>query len=161
MKICNKEAMKLIKELESKKNYVVCAEDRQSRVQYKDGEARPDSGYDYAETRKRIADIDAQIVKIKHALAKANCEIKVEEFGVTLGEALVMLAQMNGELSRLEFLAGSLQSSVTITANGVTVHNDCLYDVEKAAKDAEKLTAEINKLQVAIDRANLVNYYEI
>ncbi len=161
MKICNKEAMKLIKELESKKNYIVSEEDRQSHVQYKDGEARPSNGYDYAKTRKKIAEIDAKIVKIKYALSKANCEIKVEEFGVTLGEALVMLAQMNCELSRLEYLSNSLQSSTSITANGVTVHNDCLYDVATAAADAEKLTAKINKLQVAIDRANLVNFYEI
>ncbi len=161
MKICNKEAMKLIKELENKKNYIVNEETRQCHVQYKDGEARPNNDYDYSKTRKKIADIDAQIVKIKYALSKANCEIKVDEFGVTLGEALVMLAQMNGELSRLECLSNSLQNVTTVTANGVSIHNDCLYDVATAADDAEKLTAKINKLQVAIDRANLVNFYEI
>ena len=161
MKICNKEAMKLIKELESKKNYLLSAEDRQSHVQYKDGETRPSNGYDYAKTRKKVAEIDAQIGKIKHALSKANCEIVVDEFNVTLGEALVMLAQYNSELSRLTYLANALQVTTSITPNGVTVFNECLYNVETAAKDAENLTAKINKLQVAIDRANLVNFYEI
>ena len=37
----------------------------------------------------------------------------------------------------------------------------CNYDVETALKDYESLRLVINRLQVAIDRANLTNYVEV
>lgn len=161
MKVCHKEAMKLIKELENKKTYVLRNENKLNSVRYRDGEARPETGYDYAATRAEVKKIDEQIRHIKHELAKANCKVLVDDFKITLGEALIYLAQLNNEQSRLESLSDEKQSDTSITPNGIVIHEDCLYDVEVAARDAEKLTAEINKLQVAIDRANLVNFIEI
>ena len=53
------------------------------------------------------------------------------------------------------------QSEMEITNNGVVIREECLYDIKQAASDAEKLNNRISKLQVAIDRANLMNYIEI
>ena len=161
MKVCNTEAMKKIKELEAQKASIVYDEQNRSCVSYKEGEQKAASKYDYASARENIARFDEQIRKIKHALAAANCTVILPEFGITIGEALVYLAQLNGELDRLSFLASRDKLSRRITANGVLEYTECLYEPSKAEKDKEQLYSKICKLQVAIDRANLTNYIEI
>ena len=141
MKVCHKEAMKRVKELEDKKERIINSENLLSSVTYKDGETPPKSEYSYSQTRKQIQAIDG--------------------FDITLGEALVYLAQLNAELQRINLLADTKQTATTITANGVTVHCDCAYNVKTAVADAEAVNEKIGSLQVAIDRANLVNYIEI
>jgi hypothetical protein len=153
--------MKLVKTLEEKKKLVVFTENNRSRVSYKEGEEKVTTKYDYAATRKEIAEIDEQVRNIKHALAKANCSVVIDDFGITIGEALVYLAQLNAEYSRLDNLSGYDKLSREITSNGVLEYTECLFDPEQAETDQKVLYSKICKLQVAIDRANLVNFIEI
>ena len=161
MKLCNSEAMKAIKELEEKRQLIIYNEDKRSRISYKEGEQKVINKYDYKETRKNVAEIDGRIRKIKHALAVCNCTAVVDDFGITIGEALVYLAQLNTEYRQLDDLTDYNKLSRRITANGVLEYTECLYDPEEVARDMEELHAKIGKLQVAIDRANLTNYIEI
>lgn len=161
MKMCHSEAMKLVKELEERKKTVVATEMTRSKVSYKEGEEKAATKYDYAATRKEIAQIDGQIRKIKHALAKANCEVEVERFGITIGEALVYLAQLNVEYTRLQLLSNQEKLTRRITANGVLEYTECLYDPEEAEREQKRVYQTICKLQVAIDRANLMHEIEI
>lgn len=161
MKMCNSEAMKAIKELEEKKRNIVYTENNRSRVSYKENEEKVLTKYDYAKTREEIAKIDEQIRKIKHALAVCNCHTVVDDFGITIGEALVYLAQLNTEYRQLDELSESPKLARRITANGVLEYTECLYDPEEVVRDLEALHSKICKLQVAIDRANLTNYIEI
>ncbi len=161
MKVCNSEAMKLIKDLEEKKQLLISNEDKRSRISYKEGEEKVINRYDYDQTRKEVAKIDERIRKIKHALAKCNCTAVIDGFGITIGEALVYLAQLNTEYGQLDELSNYNKLSRRITANGVLEYTECLYDPEKVAEDMDVLHTKIGKLQVAIDRANLNNYVEI
>ncbi len=161
MKVCHKEAMKAVKELEQQKAYLLRSENRLCSVTFKDGEEKPSSDYNYKATRKEIARLDGEIRRIKQALAVANCAVKIDDFNITIGEALILLAQLNNEHAQLERLAEEVQLSRSITQTGIVVHRECLYDVKTAAKDADALNKKINKLQVALDRANLVNFVEI
>lgn len=161
MKMCNSEAMKAVKELEQKKKNILYTEDSRSTVSYKEGEKKVTTNYDYAATRKAIAEIDGKIRTIKHALAVCNCTAKVDDFGITIGEALVYLAQLNAEYSQLDNLSDRNKLSRRITANGVLEYTECLYDPDEVIKEMEELHAKICKLQVAIDRANLTNYIEV
>lgn len=161
MKICNSEAMKLIKELEEKKKNVLYNENCRSRISYKENEEKVLTKYVYAETREVIAEIDGKIRKIKHALAVCNCTAVVDDFGITIGEALVYLAQLNAEYKQLENLGAHNKLSRRITVNGVLEYTECLYEPEEVVRDMEALHAKIGKLQVAVDRANLTNYIEV
>ncbi len=161
MKMCNSEAMKAIKELEEKKSNIIYTEDYRSKVSYKEGEEKVLTKYDYAATRKAVAEIDERIRKIKHALAVCNCTAVVDDFDMTIGEALVYLAQLNAEYKQLDDLSQNDKLSRRITANGVLEYTECLYDPEEATRDCEALHSKICKLQVAIDRANLTNYIEV
>lgn len=161
MKICNSEAMKLIKELETRKSIIVYTEENRSRVSYKEDEVKCVSKYSYEDTRKEIEEIDLQIRKIKHALACANCTVMVDGFDITIGEALVYLAQLNAEYSRLDDLGEYDKLSRRITSNGVLEYTECLYDPDKVIEEQKKLYSIICKLQVAIDKANLTNLIDI
>ncbi|MCM1546199.1 MAG: hypothetical protein NC033_04095 [Clostridiales bacterium] len=161
MKMCNSEAMKAVRELEEKKRNILIVENGRSRIAYKEGEKKVLTNYDYAKTRKDIAEIDGRIRKIKHALAVCNCTAKIDDFNITIGEALVYLAQLNAEYSQLGGLGAYNKLSRRITANGVLEYTECLYEPDEVIKEAEELHAKICKLQVAIDRANLTNYIEV
>ncbi|MCM1130246.1 MAG: hypothetical protein NC310_00090 [Roseburia sp.] len=161
MKVCNSEAMKYIKELERQKDILLYTENNRSTISYKEGEVKQASKYDYEATRKGIEEINAKIRKIKHVLSIANTTTVVDGFDMTIGEALVYLAQLNLEYEQVSRLAARDKLSRRITANGVLEYTECVYDPEQAEAKQEEIYATIAKLQVAIDRANLTHFIEI
>lgn len=161
MKVCHMEAMKQIRLLEEEKNLLLEKERESFHVSYKEGERRLDTGYSYQHTREQVTALDARIREIKSALARANCVCRVEGFDLTIGEALVMLAQWNAEYGRLGMLAAQQQLSRRITANGILEYTECLYDVNEVARERNALKQRIGSLQIAIDRANLLSEIEI
>lgn len=161
MKVCNMQAMKMVKELEARKDTLIHNEDSRCTVSYKEGEAKVVPDYDYGKTRAEIRALDDRIRAVRFALAKANVEAKVDGFGITIGEALVLLAQMQNERAQIESLTGRQQVSRRITANGVLEYTECVYSIDKAVEDLEALRVRIGELQIAIDRANLVHMIEI
>lgn len=161
MKVCNSEAMKKVKALEEELNKLRFYEAQNSMISYKEGEKKIKVDYDYSKTRKEIEKINAEIRKIKNALAVANSTFKIDELSITIGEALVYLAQLNSEYNNLSQLASRNKISRRITQNGVLEYTECTYDTDEAKKDQKEVFAKIGKLQVAIDRANLNCFIEI
>ena len=77
MKMTLTEAMKLIKELDREKDDLIAFEDRNCYCSFKENETKVPTGYDYGATRKRVDEIDAEVLKIRFALARANTAIAV------------------------------------------------------------------------------------
>lgn len=161
MRLCNSELIKKVNELRDKKAKLLTNERNRCKIKYKDGEKKVDVAYSYGKTREQIDKIDDEIRRLKNLVAKANCTAVVEDFEVSIGEALVLLAQMNEKLSVLERLASDQQLTRATTYGGVVEYEECLYDVEKVDLSAEQLRSKIAKLQIAIDRANLNTYSEL
>ena len=161
MKVCNSEAMKYIKELERQKDILLYTENNRSTISYKEDEVKQASKYDYETTRKGIEELNEKIRKIKHLLSVANTTTIVDGFNMTIGEALVYLAQLNSEYEQVSRLAARDKVSRRITANGVLEYTECVYDPETAEAKQKEIYATIAKLQVAIDRANLTHFIEI
>lgn len=161
MKICHMEAMKIVKELEQQKNILIADEDNRCTVSYREDEEKVVLNYNYDETRAKIKEIDDKVRMIKSKLAKSNCTVLVDGFDVTIGEALVLLAQLQNEIQQLDYLADKEQLTRRITYNGVVEYTECNYDVEKVKADLQTLRTKVGKLQVAIDRANLVTEIDI
>ena len=160
MKMCHTEAMKLIKELEQLKEQLISFEDRCCKVSYREDEAKAASSYDYQTTRAKIEELDERVLAIRSALSKANCSVSVDD-KFTISEALVRLAQLQKKCAQLDFLSRQRQLSRRITENGTLEFTECNYDVAKATADMADVRGEINRLQIAIDRANLNNYIEV
>ena len=161
MKACHTEVMKMIRELEEQKSLLLQKEDEISTVSYREDEKKIDEGYSYDSVRKSVRELDDRVRKLRSTLAKANCTVKVDKFNVTIGEALIMLAQLQHERMQVESLARRRQITRRITANGVLEFTECAYDIQKASDDAKALRDTINDLQMAIDRANLTNFVEV
>ena len=161
MNVCIAEAMKLIKELEEEKEMLVYGENRRCTVSYKEGEQKVLPDYNYQETRQRIAELDGEVRRIKFIISQANCKIQLDGFGISICEGLILLAQYRKELGRLSRLATREQVTRRITPNGVLEYTECLYDVKDAVQAQKDLNNLIGKLQVAIDKANLVNEVEL
>ena len=161
MNICHMEAMKEIRALEEKKELLLSNESERSRVSYKEGERKVDTGYSYRETRDEVARLDARIREIRSAVALANCTVRLDGFDCTIGEGLVMLAQWNAEYERLSRMCRSQQKTRRITANGVLEYTECLFDVSEVERERDELRRRIGSLQVAIDRANLTSFVEV
>lgn len=161
MKICNSEAMKQIKMFEDELAKLRDNEEMNNTVSYKEGEKKVEVNYDYTKTRQEVARINAEIRKIKKALAIANSTFLIDDFNITIGEALIYLAQLNREYYKLSDLVNRNKISRRITPNGVIEYTECTYDPEQAKLDQKEIFSTINKLQVAIDRANLTCFIEI
>lgn len=161
MKVCNAEAMKKIKGLEEELNKIKYNEETNCTISYKEGEEKNLPNYNYLETRKNIERINKEIRNIKNALQVANSTYKIDIFNITIGEALVYLAQLNNEYSSLNNLSTKNKISRRITQNGVVEYTECIYDPEQVKKEEKELYEKIGKLQVAIDRANLNCIIEI
>lgn len=161
MRVCHTVAMKAIKEYEEQKRLLLETENRNCITSYKETEKKLTNDYNYAKVRKDVQVIDEKIRKIKAILAYANATVKVDTFDITIGEALVLLAQLQKEKDQVEYLSSRTQLTRRITPNGVLEYTECCYDVEKAKADAIDLRNKISNLQIAIDRANLTNYIEI
>lgn len=161
MKMCHSEVIKYIKELESKKSVLLRQESNDCTYSYQDEANKIVPIYSYKKTRQAVDELDTKIRKLRHALAVANCTVVVEEFGVTLGEALVMLAQYQNKCELLSNMSSRQQISQRSSYVGKMEITCCNYDVEKVLQDYESLRLLIGRLQVAIDRANLTNYVEV
>ena len=160
MKMCLSEGMKRIKELEKRKEALLFNETRRMCVSYREGETPAAADYDYAATRAAVSKIDDEVRAIRTAISRANCTAEAEE-GCTIGEALVLVAQLNARAERLNMLASREKLMRRITQTGVLEYTECSYDPEQAVKDAEKINSRIYRLQLAIDRANLNTYIEV
>ena len=161
MKMCHSEVIKYIKELESKKHVFLRFESSNCTYTYQDENAKIVPEYSYNDTRRAVDILDTKIRKLRHALAVANCTVIVDEFNVTIGEALVMLAQYQNKCDLLSEMSSRQQISQRSSYSGKMDITCCNYDVATALKDYENLRLVISRLQVAIDRANLTNFVEV
>lgn len=161
MKMCHSEVIKCIKELETKKENILRKERDCRAFRYVDENAKIVPNYSYEKTRSVVDGLDKKIRKLKHALAVANCTVTLPDFDVSIGEGLVLLAQMQAKCRILEEMSLAQQKTQAISYNGKMEVTECNYDVEKVAADYDELRTEIGKLQMAIDRANLTNFLEV
>lgn len=158
MKMSNYEAIKMIKQLTSEKEELQISERANSIVVYSADETPPKSSYSFEDTRAQIEAIDKKIRTIKFALAKANTTVLLPNFDITIGEGLVMMAQLQEELRQISPLVTYENhfSSYNVST-GTLKYTDTLYDVETVRAKKKELYNMITKLQTAIDKAN-INY---
>ena len=161
LKLCNAEVIKKIKDLEEQKHEILSDEQKNCTTTYQTETDMIDTGYDFGQTRKVIENLNKEIMRLKYALNVSNSTVIVEEFGLTIGECLVYMAQLNNEKSVLERLSRNRSKSRTTLYNGTVEYTVTNYDVEVCKSEANAVKETIRKLQLAIDRVNLNNLIEI
>ena len=167
MKYTSAEAAKLLRrlneeheallQLESQSNQFVAAvsEDVDS--------VRPD--YDLVNVQARLAALEAQIRKVKHALNVFNSTHEVPGFGMTIDQMLVYIPQLSQRRMKLRGMAGALPKTRvrgrSAVNSSVIEYIYANYSVEEAKAQADAASDELARAQTALDKVNSTETMEI
>ncbi|MBR0147716.1 MAG: hypothetical protein IJM23_00810 [Lachnospiraceae bacterium] len=123
--------------------------------------------YDYSEVAKNISEIDAKILKIKHAINVSNCTnmIQVGDAQMTVDMILVKMAQLNRRKSILD----GMRKKQPKTRVGVAYYSSrstpeyeyINYDINIVKGEYEQIDAQISVMQIALDKYNQTVEFEV
>ena len=105
MEFTSASANKYLRRLQDEKDRLLRNEQEVSTYVLAEGEAAEPPAYDYGAVREKVAQIDGQARAIRHALHRFNMQTVLPERGITIDEALILLAQLSGRKERLNGLA--------------------------------------------------------
>lgn len=155
-------AAKYIKRMENEKSRLVSIEQKNATYILAQGEEGEPPAYDYDGIVSRIDELDEAIRIVRHAL---NAQTVIPEEGVTVDEALIVLAQMNSKLRRLERLRSvepkKRLSSGYYGGKGIIEYEYANFDVKKAFADYEELYKRIANLQLRLDLVNQTETFAV
>ena len=157
------EAIKRVKMLNDDITYLLNEEDHYSVVDYREESERIKSNYDYATTRRRVNEINNEILKIKKAINKANNETKIGVEDYTISDGLIKIAMIRNELTyHLESIARreKLTSKVDMRNDGI-IYTETLYDPEVCKEYVKSQKELLGRIQMGIDRANLTTVISV
>ena len=107
MEFTSASANKYLRRLQDEKDRLLRTEQEVSTYVLAEGEAAEPPAYDYGAVREKVAQIDGQARAIRHALHRFNMKTVLPERGITIDEALILLAQLSGRKERLNGLAAA------------------------------------------------------
>ncbi|MCR5486202.1 MAG: hypothetical protein K6F35_01590 [Lachnospiraceae bacterium] len=124
--------------------------------------------YDYEEVSKNIAEIDARIVKIKHAINVTNCtnEIQVGGARMTIDMILVKMAQLNRRKLTLDAMRKQqpktrISSGVYSARKTAPEYQYINYDLDLIKREYEQIDAEVSAMQIALDKYNQTVEFDV
>ena len=115
---------------------------------------------------EKVAQIDGQARAIRHALHRFNMKTVLPERGITIDEALILLAQLSGRKERLNGLASRqpqerLGNRYFGSSNGPIEYRYANYDVAQAEADYRAVADEIAALQLELDLVNQTEVFSV
>ena len=117
--------------------------------------------YDYAYVSEKIAEIDAKIMKIKHAInvVNVNSTITVGGVNMTIDSILVRMAQLNKRKSILDIMRKRqektrISEGLFASRKNTTEYQYINYDLEEARKDYDAISDELSRAQIVLDTLN-------
>lgn len=160
------EANKLLRSLKDEMD----TEDRRERENYiyqaalgEDIESvRPP--YDFAVTNARLQEIGSKIAAVKHAINLFNVKTTVVD-GITIDMALVMLPQLQRRKTMLDAMRVLPKMKRNqLYGNGranVIDYTYANFSPDDAEEEYKRVSAEIDRIQLALDRVNTTEKMEI
>lgn len=151
-------ANKQIHMLQDEKEHLLSKETRTSTYTMVEGEDIEPDAYSYEETSQKLDEIDNKIRALRHAIHASNMNTLLPDFGITIDEALVLMAQLTQKSHRLDTLRNRsqvLRKSPSMFGDSKLVeYIYAHYDVAQVERDYEKLLSQITQLQLALDLSN-------
>lgn len=159
-------ANKYLRRLQDEKDRLLRTEQEVSTYVLADGEAAEPPVYDYGAVREKVAQIDRQARAIRHALHRFNMQTVLPERGITIDEALILLAQLSGRKDRLNELA-SRQSQERLgnryfgSSNGPSSTATRTTMLPRREADYRAVADEIAALQLELDLVNQTEVFSV
>ena len=161
-------ANKVLRKLKEDKSYWVNKEnDGYTYIAAADEEpVIPD--YDYADVAGKIAAIDDQVVKIKHALNVTNAtnKVAVGENEMTVDEILVKMSQLSRRKYTLDSMR-KLEPKTRINSGAYSSRKTTPeyryinYDLELIKSEYERIDSEISQMQLSLDKYNQTVEFDV
>ncbi|NLY62581.1 MAG: hypothetical protein GX074_01810 [Erysipelothrix sp.] len=161
MKKTIKESMKHISLLQQQINSITQEENNNNFINYANSKDKDETDFDFEAVNQEIEALNAEILKIRSAINKANQTTMVGVNDYSISDALIRIAQLSANSERFKILASNKQKDRNSTFSGSIEYTEYLYDV-KVAKELYLTTVEkIHQLQTAVDKANILTEIEI
>ena len=116
--------------------------------------------YDYAETQIRLAELEAKIRKLKHAINIFNATQTVDSFDMTIDELLVYIPQLTKRKSKLLEMKSRLPKERYGRQSNIIDYTYANYDIAAVEADYEKAADELSRAQLALDAVNQRETFE-
>lgn len=124
-------------------------------------EARPE--YDYAGTQRQLADLEARIRVLKHAINLFNVSQPIDESGMTIDQALVYIPQLSERKRKLSAMRAAQKKKRNENGRSTNLieYTYANYDIEQAERDFQAVSEELARVQNALDLVNSTEQFEI
>lgn len=121
--------------------------------------------YNYGETQEKLASIENEIRKVKHAINVFNATHIIPEFDMTIDEMLVFIPQLSNRLRKLgsmrSVLPKSRESGGYRSSSPIIDYRYANYNVADAERDYVETSLLLSKAQLALDTINNTETMEI
>ena len=167
MKYTSAEANKLLNGIQGRISDITRKEDLAASFRVASGEdvesLRPQ--YDFAATQKELESLEEKARIVKHAINTFNLTHTLPGFdGLTIDQALVLIPQVRGRITKLRSMSGVLPKQRIIDRYGSANYVDYLvsnYDIEEAERAYVKAKELLASLHLALDTVNTTETMEI
>lgn len=119
--------------------------------------------YDYADTQRKLEELQAKIRTVKHALNCFNSTTEVPGFDMTIDQLLVYIPQLSRRKQKLAMMSSCLPKERAKVGFGSQIidYQYVNYDIEAAKADYQSVSDELAKAQTALDLVNTTMTMEI
>ena len=169
LKMTSAYASKLLKKLTDERNYLANIEnDRNTYFADEDTEPIiPD--HDYHETKQKISDLNEKIMKIRHAVNLSNTTtvLQIGDKELTVDSVLIRMPQLQAVKDRLDEMRKNQQKELSRGKRWRHRPDETAeikyanYNIEDAKADYDKVSGEIMMMQLALDRHNQTDEFEV
>lgn len=167
MKYTSAEAAKLLKKLNEERTNLLLNEQQSSVFVASVGEdaesVRP--VYDYTEVQTKLKAVEEKIIKVKHKINVFNTTHKLPDFDMTVDEILVYIPFLSDKKRKYSEMMNTLpktRDTATYSRNSSIIdYKYANYDIEAAKADYEKTEAELTRAQLALDKLNTTETFDI
>lgn len=157
-------ANKILRSLEDEKQYMLSMEESSSTYIETEGVNPIVPQYDYAETERKLEEIDQKVMRIKHAINVFNCATVLPGLGITIDQGLVKMAQLNNRKKVLDSMRkrNPKARKEDLYSSNKFVEYECVnYEIEDIKETYDAISQRITDLQMEIDLCNQTMRFEI
>lgn len=118
--------------------------------------------YSFAETQERLGALRRRIATLRHAINRFNINTKVQDFDMTVDEALGYMSMLNAEKKRLYDLLQIPEKIRERTYGSRGADFVCRnFDAAQVQAEYDRVSEELLRIQQAINIANLTVPFEV
>lgn len=145
---------KTIRKLNYEKDMLLIQEEQGSFYVYAEGEKKVIPEYNFDAVQQRIEDIDNEVMHLRHVLNVFNSSYVLMD-GMTIDQGVIKMAQLENRRRQLERMAkASPRLRIKAKRNKYTEYKCTNYDVAKARQKLNSVLADIERIQLLLDRVS-------